>query len=84
MKVLWVFWRIEYICLFKYEGCIFCDFLKENWDKERFIFYCGKYVFVIMNNYFYNFGYVMVVLYRYVGRWEDLIDEEFLEIMKFF
>ncbi|WP_457750507.1 HIT family protein [Thermococcus sp.] len=82
MRVLWAPWRIEYIRSPKHDGCIFCDFPKENRDEERLILYRGEYSFVIMNNYPYNPGHVMIAPYRHVGRWEDLTDEELLEIMK--
>ncbi|WP_297509646.1 HIT domain-containing protein [Thermococcus sp.] len=82
MKVLWAPWRIEYIRSPKHDGCIFCDFPKENRDRERLILHRGKYSFVIMNNYPYNPGHVMIAPYRHVGKWEDLTDEELLEIMK--
>jgi len=82
MKILWAPWRIEYIRSPKHDGCIFCDFPKENRDKERLILHRGKYSFVIMNNYPYNPGHVMIAPYRHVGKWEDLTDDELLEIMK--
>ncbi|WP_297494911.1 HIT domain-containing protein [Thermococcus sp.] len=82
MKILWAPWRIEYIRSPKHEGCIFCDFPKENRDRERLILYRGKHAFVIMNNYPYNPGHVMVAPYRHVANWEELTDEELLEIMK--
>ncbi|MFA4646355.1 HIT domain-containing protein [Pyrococcus kukulkanii] len=82
MKILWAPWRIEYIRSPKYEGCIFCDFPKENRDKERLILYRGKNAFIIMNNYPYNPGHVMVAPYRHVSSIEDLTEEEMLEIMK--
>jgi len=82
MKILWAPWRIEYIRSPKHDGCIFCDFPRENRDRERLILHRGKHAFVIMNNYPYNPGHVMVAPYRHVGRWEELTDEELLEIMK--
>ena len=82
MKILWAPWRIEYIRSPKHNGCIFCDFPKENRDRERLILYRGEHAFVIMNNYPYNPGHVMIAPYRHVGRWEDLNDSELLEIMK--
>jgi len=82
VKVLWAPWRIEYIRSPKHEGCIFCDFPKENRDRERLILYRGEKAFVIMNNYPYNPGHVMVVPYRHVAKWEDLTDEELLDIMR--
>ncbi|ACS33425.1 HIT family protein [Thermococcus gammatolerans] len=82
MKILWAPWRIEYIRSPKHKGCIFCDFPRENRDRERLILYRGEHSFVIMNNYPYNPGHVMIAPYRHIGRWEDLRDEELLEIMK--
>ncbi|WP_297501912.1 HIT domain-containing protein [Thermococcus sp.] len=82
MKILWAPWRIEYIRSPKHDGCIFCDFPKENRDRDRLILHRGEKAFVIMNNYPYNPGHVMIAPYRHVGRWEDLTDEELLEMMK--
>lgn len=82
MKLIFAPWRIEYIRSPKHDGCIFCDFPKENRDKERLILYRGEKAFVIMNNYPYNPGHVMIAPYRHVGNLEDLSDEELLEIMK--
>jgi len=82
MKLIFAPWRIEYIRSPKHDGCIFCDFPKENRDKERLILYRGEKAFVIMNNYPYNPGHVMIAPYRHIGSLEDLSDEELLEIMK--
>jgi len=82
MKTLWAPWRIEYIRSPKHGGCIFCDFPKENRDRERLILYRGRYSFIIMNNYPYNPGHVMVAPYRHVGHWEELNDEELMDMMR--
>ncbi len=82
MKIIWAPWRIEYIRSPKHDGCIFCDFPKENRDKERLILYRGEHCFIIMNNYPYNPGHVMIAPYRHVGKWEDLTDQELLEMMQ--
>ncbi|MCD6559426.1 HIT family hydrolase [Thermococci archaeon] len=82
MKLIWAPWRIEYIRSPKHDGCIFCDFPKENRDRERLILYRGEHAFVIMNNYPYNPGHVMIAPYRHVGKWEELTDEELLDMMK--
>ncbi|WP_297092169.1 HIT domain-containing protein [Thermococcus sp.] len=82
MKIMWAPWRIEYIRSPKHDGCIFCDFPKENRDRERLILYRGEHCFIIMNNYPYNPGHVMIVPYRHVGKWEDLTDQELLEMMQ--
>ncbi|AGB04963.1 HIT family hydrolase, diadenosine tetraphosphate hydrolase [Aciduliprofundum sp. MAR08-339] len=80
MERLWAPWRIEYVRMEKMEGCIFCKFPRDNRDEENLILYRGKYAFIIMNNYPYNPGHVMVAPYRHVGNLEDLSDEEVLEM----
>ncbi len=80
MEKIFAPWRIEYIKMEKKEGCIFCELPKENEDEKNLILHRGKHAFVIMNNYPYNPGHVMVAPYRHVGAWEDLNDEEVLDI----
>jgi len=82
MEQIFAPWRIKYIKSEKYEGCIFCDFPKENKDKEHLILFRGKHCFVIMNAYPYNPGHVMVAPYRHVASLEDLTDDELLDLMK--
>ncbi len=80
MEKIFAPWRIEYIKMEKMEGCIFCELPKENKDEKNLILHRGKHAFVIMNNYPYNPGHVMVAPYRHVGSWENLNDEEVLDI----
>ena len=81
MERIFAPWRIEYIRSPKYEGCIFCDFPKENRDEERLILYRGEKSFIIMNNYPYNPGHLMIAPYRHVGQLEELTEGEMGEIM---
>jgi len=81
MERIFAPWRIEYIRSPKYEGCIFCDFPSENRDDERLILYRGEKSFIIMNNYPYNPGHLMIAPYRHVGQLEELRHEEMDEIM---
>ncbi len=81
MKRIFAPWRIRYIMSPKHDGCIFCDFPRENRDEERLIVYRGKTCFVIMNNYPYNPGHVMISPYRHVGEIEKLEERELLEMM---
>ena len=80
MEHLWAPWRIEYVRLEKMEGCIFCRFSQENNDEKNLILHRSKYGFIIMNNYPYNPGHVMVAPYRHVGSIEDLSDEEVMNM----
>ncbi len=80
MNPMFAPWRIEYIKMEKSEGCIFCTLPEENDDEKNLILHRGKKAFVIMNNYPYNPGHVMVAPYRHVGKYEELEDEEIIEI----
>ncbi len=81
MNFLFAPWRIEYIRAPKVEGCFLCDLPKENRDDDNLILYKGGKCFVIMNNYPYNPGHLMVSPYRHVGELEELSEEELLELM---
>ena len=78
MEHIWAPWRMEYIELLKPRGCIFCDKIAEdkNKDKENYILCRGRENFIILNSYPYNPGHLMVVPNRHVGTVEDLTLEE--------
>jgi len=61
-------------------GDIFLDLPAENRDAENLILHRGQTAFVIMNRYPYTSGHVMVAPYRQTADFEDLGDEELLEI----
>jgi len=82
MERLFAPWRIRYILAPKHEGCIFCDFVKEDKDRKNLILYRGKTCFIIMNRNPYNPGHVMVAPYKHVPSTEDLNEEELLECFK--
>jgi len=80
MKRLWAPWRIKYI-LGKKEGCIFCDKVKENTDRENYILLRGKDAFVMLNTYPYNNGHLMVAPYKHVPDFDSLEDSELAELI---
>jgi ATP adenylyltransferase len=80
MKILWAPWRINYI-LGKKEGCIFCDKLKENKDRENYILLRGKDSFVMLNTFPYNNGHLMVAPYKHVPDFDGLEDSELRELI---
>jgi len=80
MKRLWAPWRIKYI-LGKKEGCIFCDKVKENMDRENYILLRGKDAFVMLNTYPYNNGHLMVAPYKHVPDFDGLEDTELAELI---
>ena len=81
MENIFAPWRMAYISASKYqEGCIFCDFPKEDRDEERLILHRGKTCFIILNAFPYNPGHLMVSPYRHTAEYEHLTDEEMLEL----
>lgn len=63
----------------KPKGCILCDKPKENNDGPNYILYRGEKNFVMMNNYPYNPGHLMVAPYRHVAVLDELSSEELHE-----
>ena len=80
MKILWAPWRIKYI-LGKKEGCIFCDKVKENKDRENYVLLRGKNGFVMLNTFPYNNGHLMVAPYKHVPDLEGLEKDVLAELM---
>lgn len=79
MKHIWAPWRVEYIRSEKPKNCIFCDKPGEDKDDANRILFRGKFNYVMMNNYPYNPGHLMVIPYRHLSNFEELTDEERLE-----
>jgi len=80
MKILWAPWRLKYI-LGKKEGCIFCNKIKENKDKENYVLLRGKTAFAMLNTFPYNSGHLMVAPYQHVPDFESLEESELGELM---
>ena len=76
MEQIWAPWRIQYIQMEKPKGCILCEKPGENNDAINHILYRGDKNFVILNNYPYNPGHLMVAPYRHVAGLEELTEEE--------
>jgi ATP adenylyltransferase len=79
MKKIWAPWRVEYIRSEKTKECIFCQKPAENKDSQNHILFRGKTSFVILNNYPYNPGHLMVAPFRHLSSLNDLTDEELFE-----
>jgi ATP adenylyltransferase len=80
MEHMFAPWRIEYIKMPKQEGCIFCVLPKDKDDEKNLILFRGNLSFVIMNNYPYNPGHLMVAPFRHVSSLEELTDDEAIEL----
>jgi ATP adenylyltransferase len=70
---------MEYILSDKQKGCIFCNKPKEGKDEQNLILYRGEKNFMILNNYPYNPGHLMVAPYRHIASLEELSAEELYE-----
>lgn len=80
-------WRYKYIKEIvsdnSDDGCLFCEVVKKQNDRENLILYRGERVYVMINRYPYNNGHLMVIPYRHIPDIDKLNDEENLEAMKF-
>ena len=82
LERLWTPWRSEYVTTAgEGDGCIFCDHLEQDDDREARILYRGGKTFVILNAFPYNTGHLMVAPLRHVGDICELDDDERDEMM---
>lgn len=81
MKQLWAPWRIEYILGEKPGHCIFCEYPKQDRDRELLILYRGRLCYVIINKYPYNSGHLMVVPYEHRSHLNGYSSETLNEMM---
>ncbi len=88
MERLWSPWRSKYIDSFskKEEGkeheCVFCEKLAQKEDEKNYVVYRGPLAAIIMNIFPYNSGHMMVVPYSHKGSFEELTDDENLDVMR--
>lgn len=87
MERLWSPWRSKYIESFseKQNGsektCVFCDKLSETDDEKNLIIARSSLCAIIMNIYPYNSGHLMIVPFAHKSSFEELTDEEHLDVM---
>lgn len=80
MKRVWAPWRMTFVSSEANQKCIFCLKPKGSSDRENLILHRGKTAFVMMNAYPYNNGHMLISPYRHLDKFENLSDEEILEI----
>ncbi|HID94955.1 MAG TPA: HIT domain-containing protein [Candidatus Latescibacteria bacterium] len=82
MDTLWAPWRMKYILeLDRGDGCIFCDKVKDDKDRENLILCRGQYCYVMLNLFPYNNGHLMVIPYKHTDTLTDLSEPERLEFL---
>ena len=80
MKRIFAPWRYKYVSDPDSGGCIFCKATSSDDDRKSGVLFRGKYAFVIMNMYPYTNGHIMVAPYKHTGSFEELSDDEILEM----
>ncbi|MDD3694442.1 MAG: HIT domain-containing protein [Lentisphaeria bacterium] len=78
-RPLWAPWRIDYIRADKPEGCFFCEKGGRDCRKDHVV-HKGKRCFVLLNDFPYNCGHLLVAPYRHLADLTLLEPEELLEL----
>jgi ATP adenylyltransferase len=79
---LWAPWRLEYVgSAEEQEGCFLCRAVDGD-DETGLVVHRGRDAIVVLNRFPYASGHLMVAPHRHVGEFEELSDEEALEIHK--
>ena len=83
MEQLYAPWRIEWIRQEEQnpdvEGCVFCALADRTEDRENRVVARSEHAFVLLNNYPYNPGHVMVIPHQHTGEYGALSDEVMLD-----
>ena len=80
-KPLWAPWRLEYVASAdELEGCLFCNAAASGDDEASLVVHRGTRAIVLLNQYPYSSGHLMVAPVRHVGDFGELDDEEALEV----
>lgn len=81
MKRLWSPWRMEYLVSEKSQGCIFCNKIVKDNDRENLLLYRGSKSCLMLNLYPYNSGHLMAIPYEHASSLESLEEDTLLELM---
>ena len=65
-----------------FAGCVFCNAIKQNDDKEMLIVARGTFNFVILNRFPYNSGHLMIVPYAHQSSLETLSPDIRVEMIE--
>jgi len=85
MECLHAPWRIEYILAPRpapAEVSLFTRIAQSNDDLGHHVIVRDRTCYALLNNYPYNGGHLMVVPYKQVADFDELTDEEMLDLMK--
>lgn len=81
MDQLFAPWRIQWVEREEneFEGCPFCALSDRDVDRESRIVARSDHAFVLLNNYPYNPGHVMIIPYVHEGEYNSLDDAVLLD-----
>lgn len=83
MEQVFASWRIEWIEREQknpdVDECVFCELPERTNDRENRIVARGEHTFVLLNNYPYNPGHLMVIPRSHTGDYSDLDDDVLLD-----
>jgi ATP adenylyltransferase len=83
MEQVFAPWRIDWIERPEKNpdvgGCIFCAFPERDDDRSNNLVARSEHAFVLLNNYPYNPGHVMVIPRQHGGDYRDLDDDVLLD-----
>jgi len=83
MDQLFAPWRIEWVEREDrnedVDGCVFCALPEREGARESRVVAGSEHAFVLLNNYPYNPGHVMVIPRQHTGDYRDLDDEVLLD-----
>ena len=84
MESLHAPWRIEYILAPKplQDDSLFSRIAQSNDDESNYVIARGRSCFALLNTYPYTGGHLMIVPYKQVQDFENLNDDEMLELLK--
>jgi ATP adenylyltransferase len=81
MERLWAPWRLEYVqSADEQDGCVFCRAAESDDDAQQLVVHRGERAFVLLNKFPYASGHLLVAPYRHGLNFDDLDDDEALEI----
>ena len=79
-RPLWAPWRIEYIRGPREGTCFLCEKGARPTPNDHVV-YRGCRCYVLLNDFPYNSGHLLVALYRHIGSLAELTDEERNELL---
>jgi ATP adenylyltransferase len=81
-RPLWAPWRLEYVTQAdEIEGCVFCaESAGELAEADSLSVHRGETALVVLNKYPYASGHLLAAPKRHIGSFDELTDEEALEL----